>query len=173
MHLLADLGADLDQRVAVVRADALRLGQLVANDVARQRRIQWLASALLALVASDRRRFLVIDFDRQCLRGRCERLGLVEEQVLLVGAAGLALGGEQLTLQCAKPLQRQVPLGGHHAQFADQRFATPSGLGQGLLQGCEFFGGGHLDHRLLRSTWCAGVPGSSHFHANSSRRCTP
>ncbi|OUM00092.1 hypothetical protein A8M77_23195 [Variovorax sp. JS1663] len=152
MHLLADLGADLDQRVAIVSADTLGLWQLVTHDVARQCRIQRLAAALLALAASDRRRVLIIDFGRQCLRGRRERLGLVEEQVLLVGAAGLALGGEQLTLQRSQALQRQVPLGGHHAQFADERFAVPSGIGQGLLQGCEFFGGGHLNHCLLRST---------------------
>ena len=54
-HLLADLGADLHQRVTVMSADTLGLGQLVAHDLARQRRIQRLASALLALVAGNRR----------------------------------------------------------------------------------------------------------------------
>lgn len=91
VHLLADLGADLHQRVAVVRADALGLRQLVANDVTRQSGVQRLASALLALVASDQCRVFTIDFGRPCLRGRRERLSLVEEQVLLVGATGLAL----------------------------------------------------------------------------------
>ena len=79
VHLLADLGADLHQRVAIVRADALGLWQLVTHDVARQCRIQRLAAALLTLVASDPRRVLIIDFGRQCLRGRRERLRLVEE----------------------------------------------------------------------------------------------
>lgn len=40
VHLRADLGADLHQDVAVMCADALGLGQLVANDVSWQRRVK-------------------------------------------------------------------------------------------------------------------------------------
>jgi hypothetical protein len=64
VHLLADLGADLDQDVNDMSADALRLRQLVAHDVARERWIQRLASALLAMVTRDVRGFLVVGFGR-------------------------------------------------------------------------------------------------------------
>jgi hypothetical protein len=152
VHLLADLGADLHQRVAVMGAHAIGLGQLVANDLTRQRWIQGLASALLALVPGHQCRIFFVGLGWWCLIGRRECFSLVEEHVLLFAAARFALGGEELALQGPQPLDCQVPLGGHDAQFADERFAAPSGLGQGLLQGCEFFGGGHLNHRLLRST---------------------
>ena len=47
VHLLADLGADLHQRMPVMGAHTLGRGQFVAHDLARQCRVQWLASMLL------------------------------------------------------------------------------------------------------------------------------
>lgn len=147
IHLLADLGANLHQRVPVMGAHALGLGQLVANDLARQCGVQRLASALLALMAGDRRRRFFAGLGWGRLIGGRECFGLVEEQVLLIDAARFALGGEQLALQRSQPLLRQVPLGGGHPQRAGQRIA----LGD---ERSEFFSGdgdgkrGHarLDH---------------------------
>jgi hypothetical protein len=134
IHLLADLGTDLHQRVPVMCADTLGLGQLVAHDLARQCGVQRLASALLALVTRDRHRFLFIGLGwRRLIRG-CKCFGLVEEQVLLIGATGLALGGEELTLQRPQPLQCQVSFGGRYSKRAGERVA----LGN---ETSEFFSG--------------------------------
>ena len=71
VELLADLGSDLHQSVAVVCADALGFGQLVANDVPRQCIVQRLSTPLLAMVlchgCDDRRILLVIHLGRACL----------------------------------------------------------------------------------------------------------
>jgi hypothetical protein len=146
IHLLADLGADLHQRVPVMRAHTLGLGQFVAHDLARQRRVQRLVSAFLALMARDRCRLLFAGLGlRRLICGR-ERLGLVEEQVLLIGAAGFALGRKQLALQRLQPLQCEVPLGGRYSKRAGQRIA----LGD---ETSEFFsgdGGGRRHARLDR-----------------------
>jgi hypothetical protein len=56
VHLLADLGADLRQRVAVVGAHPLGLRQLVATDLARQRGVRWL---------EGRQRFAIPDTSSQ------------------------------------------------------------------------------------------------------------
>jgi hypothetical protein len=151
VHLLADLGTDLHQRVPIVCAYALVLGQLVANDLARQRRVQRLASTLFALMAGNRRRLLfvdVFDFGLQCLAAGGECLCLVEEQVLLIGAAGFALGREQLALQRPQSLQCEVTLGGRHPQRSGQRIALGNERG-------EFFsgdGGGRRHASLDRHT---------------------
>ncbi|AJY27230.1 transposase, IS6 family domain protein (plasmid) [Burkholderia thailandensis 34] len=55
VELLACLHTDLNQRMAVVSAEALRLGQFVPHDLARQIRIQRFASALAARVAGNLR----------------------------------------------------------------------------------------------------------------------
>lgn len=130
VHLFADLGADLHQRVPVMGAHAFGLGQIVAHDLARQCGVQRLASALLALVARHRRRCLFVDVCRGRLIRKCECFGLVEEQVLLIGAACLALGGEELALQGPQPLQCEVSLGGGHSQCAGQRVALGNERGK-------------------------------------------
>ncbi|MNV40242.1 hypothetical protein D3C71_1318430 [compost metagenome] len=149
IHLLADLGADLHQRVPVMRAHTLGLGQFVAHDLARQRRVQRLASAFLTLMARDRCQRLFVDvFDlglRRLICGR-ECLGLVEEQVLLIRAAGFALGSEQLALQRPQSFQCEVPLGGGDSKRTGQRIALGNERG-------EFFsgdGGGRRHARLDR-----------------------
>lgn len=53
VELLADLDADLDQESAVVRAQTLRFGEFVPNDVAGWIRIERFASAFLANVAGN------------------------------------------------------------------------------------------------------------------------
>ena len=96
VQLFADLNADLDQGLAVMGADALRLGQLVPDDLPGQRRVEGLAPALLAHMGHHRgaRGFLFLG--RRRLRRGGEGLGLVEEEVALLGAARLGLGGEEL-----------------------------------------------------------------------------
>ncbi len=83
LQLLADLGTDLQQRVPVMDTYALGIWQLVAHDLAVQRRVQWLASALLALMAGNRVRLLLIGLGLRQLLGGRELLGLVEEQLRL------------------------------------------------------------------------------------------
>ena len=51
------------------------------------------------------------------LLGCGQGLGLVEEHVLLLGAACFALGGEELAQNLVKPLLQKVALGAHKAQF--------------------------------------------------------
>lgn len=134
VHLLADLRADLHQCMPVMRAHTLGLRQFVVHDLARQRGVQRFASALLALMLGDRRRFLFVGLGRRRLIGGRECFGFVEEQVLLIRATGFALGGEQLALQRLQPLQREVALGGRDPQRACQRVTLGDERG-------EFFSG--------------------------------
>ncbi|BCL86248.1 hypothetical protein MAFF211471_13310 [Ralstonia solanacearum] len=53
VQLLAHLHADLDQGLAVVRADALRFGQLVTDFDSRQRRIKRKRPRIDALVIKE------------------------------------------------------------------------------------------------------------------------
>lgn len=55
VELLADLDTDLDQSVAIVRADALGLGQVVTHHLAGQIGVKGLAAALLTRVRGDLR----------------------------------------------------------------------------------------------------------------------
>lgn len=112
VYLLADLGADLYERMTIVGAHALVFGQLVADDLARQRGVQWPLAALLALMAGNGCGLLFVGLRGRALIGRRECFSLVEEQVLLLGAARLALGREQLTLQGPQSLESQVPFVG-------------------------------------------------------------
>ena len=157
VELLAGLHANLPQHGTVVRTDTLGLGQFVAHHLARQRRVQRLAPALGPFVSGDLDSVVVgLGFFLGRLGCRSKRLGLVEEHVLLVAGAGLALGGEQLALELVELLLEQVALGARDAQLTSERFAGLGGLGQRLLQGCKFFGGGHVNHRLLRSACRSG-----------------
>ena len=79
VNLFADLGADLHERVAIVSTYALCLRQLVADNLARQRRVQGLAATLLALMAGNECGVVFIDLCWRCLIGRRERFGLIEE----------------------------------------------------------------------------------------------
>jgi hypothetical protein len=144
IQLLADLHADLAQGRAVVRAHTLVLRQFVAPHIARQGRIQRLAAALGALV---RRHLdlLALGLGGCRLGLRAFDLGLVEEQVLLVRGADLALGVEELALEAVELLLEQVAFGAHHAQLAQC-------VAQGLLQRLDFFGHGHAGHRRAFSS---------------------
>ena len=124
VQLLASLNADLPQGTAVMRTDAFGFRQFVAHDVTRQISIKWFASTLDALVGWRIHRgvaaILTADAILQRWRGlRCcgQSLGLVEEHVLLLGAARFALGGEELTQHLVEPLLEQVTLSAHKAQF--------------------------------------------------------
>jgi hypothetical protein len=161
VELLAGLYANLAQHGTVVRADTLGLGQFVAHHLARQGWVQWLAPALGAFVGGDLDDVVTgLGFFLGWLGSCAERFCLVEEHVLLVAGAGLAhllgFGGEQLALELVQLLLEQVALGARHTQLTDQCCMTiggflplRSGLCQRLLQGCKFFGGGHVNHRLL------------------------
>jgi len=92
------------------------------DDFPRQRRIQRLAPTLLALMPGHLDARSVFRGDRR-VRGGRQRLCLVEEQVFLVGAAGFALGGEELVQKRLEPFPQQIPLDLHHPQFAAQRVA--------------------------------------------------
>lgn len=82
VQLLADLGTDLHQRMPVMGTYALGLGPLVAHVLPGQGRIQWLAATLLALMAGNRGRLLLIGLGLRRLIGGREGFGLFEEQVL-------------------------------------------------------------------------------------------
>ena len=175
--MLAGFHADLGQRRAIVRAHALTLGQFVAHDLPRQRRIQRLAAALGALVSGNVN-LVVRGFLGHGLRRGAQLLGFVEEQVLLVrGVGGFALGVEELALEAVELLLEQVALGAQHAQFAreflvapghllaiqSQLLAARDGIAERLAQGFDLVGGGHANHRRA---FCSGrapmQPRSSH-----------
>lgn len=143
VELLADLDTDLDQDGAVVRAAALGFGQFVANDLARQIRIQGLASALLAHVAGH------LDAARLDLFGGrralgCQGFGLFEEEVLLVTAvARFASGGEQLPQVRGESLLEQIALDRDGPQL------IPEGVPLGDERGEGFGGQGCRSHRPI------------------------
>ena len=92
VELLAGLDTDLNQRMAVVRAETVRLGQFVPHDLARQIRIQRFASAPATCVPGNLRGGFVLR------RGRdvsTECFGLVK-QAELVSRTRLARRAEQL-----------------------------------------------------------------------------
>ena len=104
-----------------MRTDAFVFGELMADDMARQVSVQWLASTLEAFVSWHIHRAILASgavFQRwRGLRGRGQGLCLVEEHVLLLSAACFALGGEELAQNLVKPLLQKVALGAHKAQF--------------------------------------------------------
>jgi hypothetical protein len=95
-----------------------RFRELVADDLPRQGGIERLATALLPDVAGD---FDLFHFLRH--RGACRRqgLGLVQEQLLLVAAAGFRLGVEQLAQVGSELLLEQIPLNGDRLQQLAER----------------------------------------------------
>ncbi|KAF1072449.1 MAG: hypothetical protein GAK39_00607 [Variovorax sp.] len=81
VELLADLDAEFDERMAVVRAEALGFGQLVPHELARQIGIERFAvTALLARMFGDGRARGI--FLCGC-RVRAERFGFIEQTELL------------------------------------------------------------------------------------------
>ena len=155
VELFAGLHADLAQRRAVVRASALVFRQLMAYDLARQGRIQWLSTALgLAGVARHRRALVSVGrlFGRG-LGARNKALCLIEEQILLRNNSGLTLGCEQPACELVELLLEEVALGAHDAQLTCQSLVASSGvclqanrLGQRLPQRGDFIERGHLNH---------------------------
>ena len=140
VQLLAGLNADLLQGRAIMRTDTIRLWQLMANNGTWQSRIEWFSATLGALVGRNINAFaLAVLFLRCRLRLRTQNLGLIEEHVLLVLAADLALGGKDFAHEFVQALLEQVTFAAYQNQFV-------FGGCQGLLQGCNFFGGGHQIH---------------------------
>ena len=115
VELLADLDADLDERVAVVVAEAFGFGKFVPNDFARQVGIERFAmTALLARVRGD------LSFPeylpaRVCVRA--EHFGFVE-QTGLIRCASFALRAEQLATVSAQSFLGQIALRCHETQCA-------------------------------------------------------
>ena len=104
-----------------MRTDTLGFGQFVAHHLARQGWVQRLAPALGPFVSGNLDSVVVgLGFFLGRLGCRAERLGLVEEHVLLVACAGLALGGEQLALEFVELLLEQVALGARDAQLTSE-----------------------------------------------------
>lgn len=91
---------------------ALELGQLMAHHLARQRWVQWLATALGALVAGYVDGLVVSAFLSGRLGGGTKLLGFVEEYVLLVRAKNPRFGCEQLALELVEllPSPRAISL---------------------------------------------------------------
>ena len=81
----------------------------MANDLARQRRIQGLATALLAGMAGDLDAALKGDFLGQRPIGRNQRFRFVEELRLPV-AARFALGAEQFPQEGVEFLLEEITL---------------------------------------------------------------
>ena len=120
----------------------VKIARRVANSGPRQRRIQWLAPTLLALMPGHLDARSDFRGDRG-VRGRRQRLRLVEEQVLLMGAAGFALGRKELVQKRLEPFLQQIALHLHHPQFAAQRVALDH-------ERVELFGAeGDVLHRCL------------------------
>src|SRR5574337_2091397 len=97
VQLLAGLDPDLHQGRPVMGAAALGLGQLMADDFTRQRRVEGAAPPLGAPMAGDGDtlgRLILLRGD--AVRARRQGFGLVEKQIGLVVAAGLTLGREEL-----------------------------------------------------------------------------
>lgn len=110
VELLGYFDADLDQHRAVVGADPLGFRQFMTDDLARQRRIERLAPALLARVRQNlalRQRL----FGGQ-RPGRRQGFGFVEEQILLLGSACFRFGVEQLAQEGVELLLQKVALDG-------------------------------------------------------------
>jgi hypothetical protein len=94
IELLAGVDTDLNQRMAVVRAEWVRLGHFVLHDLARQIRIQRFASALATCVPCNLRGGFVLPRGRG-VSTECFRLG---KQAELVSRARLARRAEPLLL---------------------------------------------------------------------------
>jgi CheY-like chemotaxis protein len=122
VELLAGFDADLNECVAIVGAEALRLGKFMPDDLARQRWIERLATALFTRMGGYRRCRNVL------LRGLAasarQRFCFVE-RAELAGFACLARCTEQLTLVLVDDdldnlwaLQVVLESGGHHVLLA-------------------------------------------------------
>src|SRR5690606_3212447 len=85
-------------------------------------RIERFASALSAGVCGNRGLVFGRGFGGRCAR-LGESFGFVEEQILLLIPARLALRGEELSDDRVQPLLEQVTLGTYDAQFPAQRVA--------------------------------------------------
>ena len=133
-----------------MRANALGFRQFVAHDVTRQIGVQRLAPTLEAFVSCHVQRGIVASgavFQRwRGLCRRCQGLGLIEEYVLLLGAARFALGGEDLAHHLVEPLLEQVALIAHKAQLRSQCFPLRKCCLQVLLESREFFDCGLQRH---------------------------
>ena len=130
-----------------MRTDPLGIAEFMAHDVPRQCGIQGLAPAFGALVAGHLGfvAIVVALLPRRSGLGGCgQRLGLVEEHVLLMGPQDFATGSEDLAHHLVEFLLQQVALHTQEAVLASQRIAL--GLGriafglsriERLLQGCK------------------------------------
>ena len=115
VELLARFDADLDERMAVVGAEAFGFGEFVPNDFARQIGIERFAmTALLARVRGDRRFGSI--FLRGC-RVRAEHFGFVE-QTRLIRSARFALRAEQFAPVSAQSFLGEIALRCHEPQCA-------------------------------------------------------
>ena len=80
------------------------------------------------------------------LCGGRQGLGLVEEHILLLGAACFALGGEDLAHHLVEPLLEQVTLDAKKSVLSNQDIPLRKCCLQVLLQASEFFDRGLQSH---------------------------
>jgi hypothetical protein len=121
----------------------------MANDLARQRRIEGLATALLAGMPGNLDTGFDGDFLGHQPLGRSQSFRFVEEFRLPV-AAHLALGGKEFAQEGVEFLLEEITLDLDDFELAAQGFA----FGDGRLalgnQRVEFFGGqGHVQHMTI------------------------
>jgi len=139
VELFADFDADLDQHGSIVGTNSLRLGQLMAHHLARQVRVEWLASALLARVRRNVDLRGCFFSDRRTCGGR--RFGFVEEQILLLSPPRSGLGGKQLAQVCLQTFFEKADLNLQRTYLATQSVTLAAQRIPVSEERCVFFGG--------------------------------
>jgi len=132
-----------------MRTDTIGTAEFMAHDVPCQSGVKRLAATFGALVAGYIGAVAIIAavlLRRRGFGGCGQRLGLVEEQVLLMRAHDFAAGGEDLAHQLVEFLLQQVSLHTQQAVLASQRITFRLSCIERLLQGCQFFDAGLLCH---------------------------
>jgi hypothetical protein len=115
IELLANLDPDFHERVAVVRAEAFGLGEIMSHNLAWQIRIERFAMTTpLALMRTNCRLRSVFQGDRAV---RTERFGFVE-QTQLIGTPRFALRTKQFTTVSTEPLLGKIAFRCHEPQRA-------------------------------------------------------
>ncbi|MGF6293288.1 hypothetical protein QFZ98_005149 [Paraburkholderia youngii] len=114
-ELLADLNADLDERVAVVRTEAFGFRQFVAHDLTRQIGIERLAVTTPLARVRGNRRFRCVFQGGRAVRAKC--FGFVE-QPGLIEIPCFTFRAEQFATVSTQPFLGQITFRCHEPQGA-------------------------------------------------------